>query len=117
MSLYEIDFFEDSSGVHTKDLSGRSEYETPRQAREEGQAEFLFELSDLFAQRRLRHEQSSRRPGHVPLVANGHEIANLLQLQKGAPSGGRGHFESHEILPCHDLSCRGEEERKDANDR
>jgi hypothetical protein len=44
-------------------------------AREQGNAQLRFQLSDLLGQRRLGDEQSLRGAGEVALVSDGGEVA------------------------------------------
>lgn len=68
---------EDRLRVGEEELPGGQQLHPPRRPREEGDADLVFEASDLSAQGRLRHVQSRRRASHVPFLGDGDEVSDL----------------------------------------
>ena len=78
---------EDAPGVGQKDLARRVQRDPLWPPVEQLDPDFLFELLDLLAQRRLFHPQPHRGAGDVLFLGDRHEIAQMAKFHERPSSG------------------------------
>src|ERR1700732_2427210 len=72
----------DGRGAFVQDVPRGRQAHAPPQTIEQSLAEFLLELPNLLAQRRLRHVTSLRRASETSNFGNRYEISQLMDLHR-----------------------------------
>ena len=70
-----FDLFEDDAGLLEQELSSIRQLHAPRQTTEQGRSQFLLQLSNLRAQRRLIDAQFRGRAREIQLLRDRNEVA------------------------------------------
>ena len=75
-----VDVGENAARPRQECLARRRERDVPGHAMKEGSAELLFEHADRARHRRLCDAEPARGLGEVPLLRDGDEVAQLMEL-------------------------------------
>ena len=76
-------FAEDATGMGEKTFTGVSQGQAIVAADEQGYAEFLFQITQLPADRGLRNAQTGRCPAHVQFLCHRYKIAQMPEFHGG----------------------------------